>query len=602
MEAQKSTHLKYFGIGKILPFLRGVRNQILIMVLFAMISSLTDILLPLFQRYALDHFIGLGTFDTIAVFLALYILTILIAAGVNYVSCALATIIEMRVNRQLRQTGFNHLQTLSFSYFNQNSVGYIHARLMSDTSRIGGLVSWTLIDCVWRVSYLVGAVVVMILLNPALAAMVLSILPLLVILFSIFQKKLIRVNREVREVNSRITGNFNEGITGAKTIKSLAIEEKMEQRFREETDNMRTKSVQASRLRGLFAGTMNFASSVALAIVLWKGGYIAVEQIGTFSVFMSYAQGMMEPLRWLVDIVSDLITTQVNIERFTNLLAVQSDVTDTPEVIAKYGDSLNPRKENWEELRGDISFRDVTFRYPDGEETVLEHFSLDIPFGTHLAIVGETGAGKSTLANLVCRFYEPTEGALYIDGRDARERSQLWLHDAIGYVLQTPHLFFGTVRENLLMGNPDATEEQIWQAIRTVSAEEVIAHLEKGLDTDVGEGGDLLSTGEKQLLSFARAILADPRILILDEATASVDTMTEARIQAAMESVTAGRTSIMIAHRLSTVRNADLILVVRNGRIVEQGTHTQLLEQRGYYHELYTRQYEEEATAQLFCQ
>ena len=602
MEAQKSTHLKYFGIGKILPFLRGVRNQILIMVLFAMISSLTDILLPLFQRYALDHFIGFGTFDTIAVFLALYILTILIAAGVNYVSCALATIIEMRVNRQLRQTGFNHLQTLSFSYFNQNSVGYIHARLMSDTSRIGGLVSWTLIDCVWRVSYLVGAVVVMILLNPALAAMVLSILPLLVILFSIFQKKLIRVNREVREVNSRITGNFNEGITGAKTIKSLAIEEKMEHRFREETDNMRTKSVQASRLRGLFAGTMNFASSVALAIVLWKGGYIAVEQIGTFSVFMSYAQGMMEPLRWLVDIVSDLITTQVNIERFTNLLAVQSDVTDTPEVIAKYGDSLNPRKENWEELRGDISFRDVTFRYPDGEETVLEHFSLDIPFGTHLAIVGETGAGKSTLANLVCRFYEPTEGALFIDGRDARERSQLWLHDAIGYVLQTPHLFSGTVRDNLLMGNPDATEEQIWQAIRTVSAEEVIAHLEKGLDTDVGEGGDLLSTGEKQLLSFARAILADPRILILDEATASVDTMTEARIQAAMESVTAGRTSIMIAHRLSTVRNADLILVVRNGRIVEQGTHTQLLEQRGYYHELYTRQYEEEATAQLFCQ
>ena len=602
MEAQKSTHLKYFGIGKILPFLRGVRNQILIMVLFAMISSLTDILLPLFQRYALDHFIGLGTFDTIAVFLALYILTILIAAGVNYVSCALATIIEMRVNRQLRQTGFNHLQTLSFSYFNQNSVGYIHARLMSDTSRIGGLVSWTLIDCVWRVSYLVGAVVVMILLNPALAAMVLSILPLLVILFSIFQKKLIRVNREVREVNSRITGNFNEGITGAKTIKSLAIEEKMEHRFREETDNMRTKSVQASRLRGLFAGTMNFASSVALAIVLWKGGYIAVEQIGTFSVFMSYAQGMMEPLRWLVDIVSDLITTQVNIERFTNLLAVQSDVTDTPEVIAKYGDSLNPRKENWEELRGDISFRDVTFRYPDGEETVLEHFSLDIPFGTHLAIVGETGAGKSTLANLVCRFYEPTEGALFIDGRDARERSQLWLHDAIGYVLQTPHLFSGTVRDNLLMGNPDATEEQIWQAIRTVSAEEVIAHLEKGLDTDVGEGGDLLSTGEKQLLSFARAILADPRILILDEATASVDTMTEAKVQAAMESVTAGRTSIMIAHRLSTVRNADLILVVRNGRIVEQGTHTQLLEQRGYYHELYTRQYEEEATAQLFCQ
>ena len=599
MDQQKTTHLKFFGIGKILPFLKGVRNKIFIMVFFGLMGSLTDIILPLFQRYALDHFVGLGVFDTIIPFLILYILTILTAAVSNYISCALATIIEMRVNRELRQTGFSHLQTLSFSYFNQNSVGYIHARLMSDTSRIGGLISWTLVDCVWRTSYLVGAVVVMVSLNPRLAAMVLSIIPLLVVLFAVFQKRLIKVNREVREVNSRITGNFNEGITGAKTIKSLAIEEKMEDRFQNETGNMRQKSVQASRLRGLFAGTMNFASSVALAIVLWKGGYIATSQIGTFSVFMSYAQGMMEPLRWLVDIVSDLITTQVNIERFTNLLAVKSDVIDTPEVIEKYGDTLNPKRENWEELKGDISFRDVTFRYPDGEETVLEHFSLDIPFGTHLAIVGETGAGKSTLANLVCRFYEPTEGVLLIDGRDARERSQLWLHNAIGYVLQTPHLFSGTVRENLLMGNPNATEEQIWNAIRTVSAEEVIEHLEKGLDTDVGEGGDLLSTGEKQLISFARAILADPRILILDEATASVDTMTEAKIQSAMESVIAGRTSIMIAHRLSTVRDADMILVVRDGKIVEQGTHAELLKMGGYYFELYTKQYEEDAIAKI---
>ena len=601
MEANETKHLKFFGIGKILPFLAKVKNQIFIMIFFGLMGSATDIILPLFQRYALDHFIGLGIFDTVVIFVVLYLLTILVAAVSNYISCALATIVEMRVNRQLRQTGFEHLQTLSFSYFNQNSVGYIHARLMSDTSRIGSLVSWTLVDCVWRISYLIGAIVVMIVLNPGLAAMVLSILPLLVVLFAIFQKKLIKVNREVREVNSRITSNFNEGITGAKTIKSLAIEEKMEQRFMDETQNMRKKTMEASRLRGLFAGTMNFASSVALAIVLWKGGYIAADQIGTFSVFMSYAMGMMEPLRWLVDIISDLITTQVNIERFTNLLAVKSDVIDTPEVIAKYGDSLDPKKENWEPIRGDIEFRDVTFQYPDGEETVLENFSLKVPFGTHLAIVGETGAGKSTLVNLVCRFYEPTQGQVLIDGRDARERSQLWLHSAIGYVLQTPHLFSGTIRENLLMGNPDATEEQIWNAIRAVSAEDVIAHLENGLDTDVGEGGDLLSTGEKQLISFARAVLADPQILILDEATASVDTMTEAKIQAAMESVTDGRTSLMIAHRLSTVRNADMILVVKDGKIVEQGTHPQLLQLRGYYYELYTRQYEDETTAQILA-
>ena len=582
MKQEKQTHLKFFGIN-----------------LCGLGGSLVDIILPLYQRYALDHFVGGKTFDTIVFFLIAYLITIGFAALVNYTSCSLAIAVEMEVNRGLRQTGFEHLQKLSFSYFNQNSVGYIHARLMSDTSRIGSLVSWSLLDSVWRLSYLIGVIIVMFVMDPGLTLLVLCILPLLVILFSIFQKKLIRGNREVREINSRITANFNEGITGAKTIKSLAIEEKMAKQFTDETTRMRNKSVHVARLRGLFVGTMNFASSMALAIILWKGGYIAAEQVGTFSVFMSYAQGIMEPLRWLVDCISDLITTQVNIERFTNLLAVRSDVEDTPEVIERYGDSLNPKKENWEPLRGDIEFRDVTFQYPDGEEKVLEHFSLNVPFGTHLAIVGETGAGKSTLVNLVCRFYEPTEGTVLIDGRDARERSQLWLHSAIGYVLQTPHLFSGTIRENLLMGKADATEEELWAAIRAVSAEEVVNHLENGLDTDVGEGGDLLSTGEKQLISFARAVLADPRILILDEATASVDTMTEAKIQAAMESVTAGRTCLMIAHRLSTVRNADVILVVRGGKIVEQGTHSELLRKKGYYHELYTRQYEDEATAKI---
>lgn len=599
MKKTETTHLKYFGIDRVLPFLGPVRNKILVLLSFGLVSSLIDILIPQFQRYALDHFIRLGSFDTVVLFVIAYLAAILLQAVVNYISCAEATIVEMRVNRQLRQRGFEHLQTLSFSYFNQNSVGYIHARLMSDTGRIGSLVSWTLIDCTWRITYLVGVVVVMLVMNARLAAMVLTVLPLLLVLYIIFQNKLIHVNRDIREINSKITGNFNEGITGAKTIKTLAVEEKMEQRFTDETRNMRATSVRASRLRGLFAGTMNLASSIALAIVLWQGGYIARSEVGTFSVFMSYAQGMMEPLRWLVDVVSDLITTQVNIERFTNLLAVRSDVNDTPEVEERYGDSLNPKKENWEPLHGDIEFRDVTFRYPDGEETVLEHFFLKIPQGSHLAIVGETGAGKSTLVNLVCRFYEPTSGSVLIDGRDARERSQLWLHSSIGYVLQTPHLFSGTVRENLLMGNPNAGEEEIMNAIRAVSAEGVIEHLEHGLDTDVGEGGDLLSTGEKQLISFARAILADPRILILDEATASVDTMTEAKIQSAMERMTRGRTCLTIAHRLSTVRDADMILVVRGGKIVEQGKHAELLGQKGYYYELYTRQYEDEATAKI---
>ena len=594
-----SSFLPFFGIPRLIPYLKPFRKILTVMVVCGLGGSAVDILLPLLQRYALDHFIALKTLDTLPVYLALYVLAILFAAVMNFISCKGAMETEVSVNRDLRSAAFNHLQTLSFSYFNQNSVGYIHSRVMSDTGRIGSLVSWSLMDCVWHISYLVGSLVVMLAINLRLALMVMVILPLIAVLFSLFQAKLIHANRQIRELNSKITGDFNEGITGAKTIKTLVIEQKMTSDFIGDTSEMRQKSIRAARLRGMFAVTMHLASSLALAIVLWQGGYIAASEVGTFSMFMTYAQGMMEPVRWIVDAISDVITTQVNIERLTRLLGTKSDVADSPEVIAKYGDSFLPKKENWEPIRGDIAFEDVSFRYPDGDEYVLEHFNLEIPFGSNIAIVGETGAGKSTLVNLVCRFFEPTEGRVLIDGRDARERSQLWLHSAIGYVLQTPHLFSGTIRENLLYGNPNATEEQIQQALRLVSADEVVARMEKGIDTDVGEGGDMLSTGEKQLISFARASLADPRILVLDEATASVDTLTEQKIQTAIETIIQGRTSLVIAHRLSTVRDADLILVVNDGKIVERGTHEELLAAKGPYYRLYTRQYEDETTSSI---
>lgn len=598
---RKSEHksLPFFGVGKLRPFLKKYRVELVVMVICGLIGSCMDIFTPLFQRYALDTFIGSGSLSSLPVFIGVYLLTILLTAGANYLCCMRAMKVEVGMDMDMRNAAFSHLQTLSFSYFNQNSVGYIHARVISDTSRIGALVSWTLMDTVWNFSFIIGAVVVMFSINASLALPITLIIPLIVVLFSLFQGKLIRVNREVREINSRITGSFNQGITGAKTIKSLVIEQTVENEFTAETEQYRSKVVKTAHLQGAFAATMHLASSLALAIVLWRGGVLAEHQVGTFSMFMSYAMGMMEPVRWVVDAISSLITTQVNIERYSKLLETQSDVTDTEAVTAIYGDCFEPKRENWEALRGDIEFRDVSFKYPDGDEYILEHFDLNIPFGTNVAIVGETGAGKSTLVNLVCRFYEPSAGAVLVDGRDLRERSQLWLHSGIGYVLQTPQLFSGTVRQNLLYANPDATDAEIDAALELVSARDVVDRLESGLDTDVGEGGDMLSTGEKQLISFARAILAKPKILVLDEATASVDTITEQKIQAAIDKVIRGRTSIVIAHRLSTVRGADIILVVNDGKIVERGKHEELMAARGAYYRLYTRQFAEESVQSI---
>ncbi|MBQ7465843.1 MAG: ABC transporter ATP-binding protein, partial [Oscillospiraceae bacterium] len=495
---------------------------------------------------------------------------------------------------------FAHLQKLSFDYYNQNSVGYIHARVMSDTSRIGELFTWQLFDGTYFALFVIGAAVVMLGINVKLTGLVFLVVPVIVVLFSFFQGRLFTLHHEIRESNSRITGNFNEGITGAKTIKSLAVEEKTGEEFRRETAGMKRTVLRSARTYGAFSMITNLASSCALALVLWQGGILAAHQVGTFALFMSYAQDLMEPVRWLVEVLALLVQAQVNIGRFTDLLALNPTVQDTAEVEEKYGDCFAPKRENWESIRGDIQFDHVDFKYPDGDEYVLEDFNLSIPFGTNVAIVGETGAGKSTLASLICRFYEPTRGRVLIDGRDARERSQLWLHSALGYVLQSPHLFSGTIRENLVYGRPDATEEEIQRAIHLVSLESTLQKLEKGLDTDVGEGGDLLSTGEKQLISFARAILADPKIVVLDEATASVDTLTEQRIQAAIDTVIRGRTSIVIAHRLSTVKDADVILVVRHGKIVEQGRHEDLLARRGYYYQLWTRQYEDAAISRVW--
>lgn len=591
------TRLPWFGIPRLMPFLKPYLPKMAVMVFLGSMVSLVDSVVPLFNRYALNNFVARGTIKGIGIFAFVYAVILVLKLIMDFTSAYMCGEIEMSVDRDLRNAAFNHLQELSFSYFNQNNVGYIHARVMSDTGKIGMMCAWRMMDIVWNGSYILFVFIVMLTVNVRLALYVLALVPIAIVLVIYFQKHLIVLNRKIRELNSTITGNFNEGITGAKAIKTLVVEKKIQEDFMEDTEKYRKNAVHATHFSAMFTASVTMLSSCALALVLWRGGMITMEgvmEIGTLSVFLSYALGILEPIQNIIVTISELIAVQVNVERLTRLLNTESDVADSPDVVRKYGDTFNPRKENWEELVGDVEFKDVSFHYPDGTEYVLEHFNLKVPQGSNVAIVGETGAGKSTLVNLVCRFFEPTSGQVLIDGRDARERSQLWLHSNIGYVLQTPHLFSGSVRENLKYGNPNATDEEIWEALRLVSADKIVNRMEKGLDSDVGEGGDMLSTGEKQLLSFARAILADPRILVLDEATSSIDTVTEKAIQDAISVVIKGRTSFMIAHRLSTVVDADFILVVRDGKIIERGTHKELMKNiGGYYHQLFSRQYEE---------
>ena len=595
----KERTLPFFGLKKMLPLMKHYKKEMMIIIITILIFGAADLAAPVLQRYALNHFVGEGTLDTMVWFIIVYVVLIIIFGAAGYINTKVCLATEVRMDRDMRNKAFSHLQKLSFDYYNQNSVGYIHARVMSDTARIGETITWNLGDSIFFIVEILGSIGVMLYYNAKLTVLVLIIVPVISFFYALFQGKLFRYQKEMRESNSKITGNFNEGITGARTIKSLVLEEKIYTDFCSETDNMFIKSIKSSRIKCLLNAVTTLAASAALAIVLWKGGIIAREEVGTFSLFMTYARGLMDPVSILVENLSLFIACKVNIERYTKLTESVPGVQDDPEVEERYGDCFDPHVENWEELKGDIEFENVDFKYPDGDEYVLRDFSLKIPFGTNLAIVGETGAGKSTLVNLICRFFEPVKGRILIDGRDARERSQLWLHSYLGYVLQTPHLFSGTVRENLIYGKPDATDEEIMKALDLVSAGGIIEKLDRGLDSNVGEGGDSLSAGEKQLIAFARAVLADPRILILDEATASVDTITEQKIQNAIDQVVKGRTSIVIAHRLSTVKNADTILVVHDGKIIEQGRHEDLLALKGYYYRLWIRQFEEETVASI---
>lgn len=586
---------------KLLRIAKPFHKKLYIIVAAMAVCGVIDVALPMMNAYAIDHFIALKTTEGLGGFTAAYIAMLAFQVVMIFTFILQSGRVEIGVCHHIRRLGFQKLQELPFSYYDRMPVGYLMSRLTNDTQRLGDTIGWSLVDLCWGAVFLVACSVQMLILDWKLALVVMLVLPPLAVISWKFQKGILESYRQVRKHNSQITSGFNEGINGAKTSKTLVREEMNIAEFDEVAHQMRTSSVRAATLSALFLPIVVSLGSLATAYALWQGGNSVLAAklggigmtVGTLQVFINYTVQFFQPVRDIARIFAELQSSQAAAERVISLLETQPDIVDSPEVEAVFGDNFHPKKGNWPVLTGDVDFEDVSFRYKDGEQ-VLSHFDLHVTHGQTIALVGETGSGKSTIVNLVCRFYEPTEGRILIDGADYRTRSQLWLQSNLGYVLQSPHLFSGTVADNIRYGRPDATDEEVRRAATLVGADAFIAKMKDGYNANVGEGGNRLSTGQKQLVSFARAILTNPAIFVLDEATSSVDTETEQLIQNAIQTVLEGRTSFIIAHRLSTIRSADRILVIQGGEVIEDGTHRQLIAKQGYYYQLYTNQFQEE--------
>jgi ATP-binding cassette subfamily B protein len=509
---------------------------------------------------------------------------ILVQAASVFSFIYLAGVLGERIRYDLRKTMFDHLQNLSLTYFDRTPVGWIMSRVTSDSDRVAELVTWGLLDVIWAVMNITTAVYFMVVINWRLALIVLTIIPVLVYVASQFKKKILVEYRQARKINSKITGAYNENITGVRVIKALGREQANLDEFSQLTGEMYRASYRAAWLSALFLPVVQLISAFAIGGVAWYGGWQATLgfiTIGGIQAFIRYITFMMWPIQDLARVYSEMQHSIASAERIFSLIDAVPDVVDRP-------GAVDPGT-----IYGDIVFDRVDFSY-EPDKPVLKDFNLHVERGQTIALVGSTGAGKSTIVNLLCRFYEPTGGAIRIGGQDYTELSLHGIQSRIGMVLQTPHLFSGTIRENIRYGRLDATDEEVEAAARVAGAHDFIEDMEKGYDEDVGEGGTLLSVGQKQLISLARAVLAQPEIFIMDEATSSVDTLTEDLIQQGMEALMQDRTSFVIAHRLSTIKRADRILVIEDGHITEEGTHAELLRARGHYYRLYTRQFRKE--------
>lgn len=517
-------------------------------------------LLRIFYLYA-----GLTLLQAVMVFLFIY----------------LAGILGERIRYDLRRAMFNHLQDLSLSYYSKTPVGWIMSRVTSDSDRVADLVTWGLVDSSWSVMNITTSLVFMFVINWHLALIVLLLIPLLVAVAIQFQKRILRSYRLVRKMNSKITGSFNENITGVRVVKSLGREKENLSEFSGITGDMYQASYRAAWLSALFLPTVQIIAALAVGAVVWYTGATVSSNtmtIGSIQAFISYITFMMWPVQDLARVYAEIQQSIASAERIFSLVDAVPEITDKP-------DAIDPGK-----LSGDIQFDHVSFNYADGNP-VLRDFSLTVKRGETIALVGPTGGGKTTIVNLLCRFYEPTSGSIKIGCCDYRDYSLNAIQSRIGVVLQTPHLFSGTIAENIRYGRLNATLAEIESAAHLAGAADFIEKFSKKYEEPVGEGGGMLSVGQKQLISLARAILAQPEIFVMDEATSSVDTLTEAQIQKGMEAMMNGRTSFVIAHRLSTIKQADRILVIENGSIAEIGTHAELLRKAGKYFSLYTRQF-----------
>jgi ATP-binding cassette subfamily B protein len=500
----------------------------------------------------------------------------------------LAGVLGERIRYDLRRTMFHHLQDLSLSYFDRTPLGWIMSRVTSDSDRVAELVTWGLLDSTWGVVSIASATVFMLFINWKLALLVFLIIPLLVLIAARFQKHILVQYRQVRKLNSKITGSYAETITGVRVIKALGRETDNLGEFGELAGTMYRASYRAAWLSALFLPVVQIITAVGIGTIAWYGGAQALNgtlSVGSIQAFVSYVIFMLWPVQELARVYAEMQHAIASGERIFSLVDATPDISDR-------AGAVDPGT-----LRGEIVFKDVDFYY-DAAKPVLTNFNLHVRPGETIALVGPTGGGKSTIVNLLCRFYEPKRGQISIGGRDYTELSLQSIQSRIGMVLQTPHLFTGSVRENIRYGRVDASDAEMEAAARLAGAHDFIMELGQGYDEDVGQGGNLLSVGQKQLISLARAVLAQPDIFIMDEATSSVDTLTEALIQQGMEALMEDRTSFVIAHRLSTIKRADRILVIENGHIAEMGSHAELIRQRGHYYQLYTRQFRQQLAAE----